>query len=483
MSTSTKISRRYIIMVAILAVVLIAALVSAILRRPPQARPNVLWITVDSLRADHLGCAGYGPAHTRHIDDLAGKGALFVQAIAQASYTHISVPSMITGKFPAFTGVRTPAADLDSSQVTLAEALREEAYLTCGIVPRWNQSFNQGFERLPPASRSTEERTRLCLEALDRLDGRSFFIWLYYWDPHLPYDPPEEFMRVYEPQYSRQEGRWAGRPKPDIKNEDLRDATGLYGATVLVLNRANEGRIVLTEAERQHLINLYDAEIALVDSWIKEVLDKIKELGLWENTMVVLNADHGEAFGEHNRYYHGHTLYEEEVRVPLIVKPPRSAVDGKVITGPVRNLDIMPTILDYCRIVPPRDLNGQSLRPFIETDLSPDFSTSLETEGFWWGKGSEFQLVGYRHEGFKLICDLVAEKTELYHLDQDAGEHNNLLAAREGSAGSHRREIELAEDLLETLAVDHITDLKIALRDLKMDRSTQQRLKALGYIY
>jgi arylsulfatase A-like enzyme len=468
--------------VILLTVVIAAAGGHHLLKGRWVSRPNVLWITMDSLRADHLGCAGYERARTPNIDALAGEGTLFAQAIAQASYTHISVPSMITGKVPAFAGVRTPAAHLDSSQATLAEVLREEEYLTCGIVMRWNESFNQGFEWLHPASRCTRERTRLCLEALNRLDGHPFFIWLYYWDPHLPYDPPEEFMRIYEPQYSREEGKWEGRPKPTLKNEELRDATGFYGGTVLVLNRVNEGRIVLTAMERQHLVNLYDAEIALVDSRIKEVVGRIKELGLWENTMVVLNADHGEAFGEHDRYYHGHTLYEEEVRVPLIVKPPGSQAGSKVIEGPVRNLDIMPTILDYCGIPPPQHLNGQSLRPFIENDQYPNFSTSLETVGFWKGMGSEFQLVGYRQDGYKLIYDLVAEERELYHLDRDAGETHNLAAFSDQSADIAGREVELSEDLLQTLAFKHLGDLKISFNSLKMDRATQQRLKALGYI-
>jgi arylsulfatase A-like enzyme len=448
-----------------------------------RPKPNVLFITMDSLRWDHLGCYGYQRAKTPNIDHLAEQGVLFVEAISQAPYTHISVPSIITGKYPLFTGVRSAGVELDSSHATLAELLNKEGYLTCIIPMKWKKGLTQGFEILKPGGRSTIEKTQFCLEALGQLDDRPFFIWLYYWDPHLPYHPPVNFIRDYEPDYTREVDKPERRPSPAEKDEDLRDETGLYAGTTNVLTRVNQGKIALTRAERDHLINLYDAEIAFVDSKIKEVVAKLKELGLWDNTMVILNADHGEAFGEHGRYYHGHTLHDEQVRVPLIVKPPRPVAEGKVVSGPVRNLDIMPTILDYCGIPAPADIQGQSLRPFMESDLSPNLPACLETFGRWRGIGSEFQQVGYRRDGYKLICDLVAGNSKLYHLDQDPGETNDLLAVKIKSQQAQRREAELLEDLLKTLYAEQLLDLRISSRHLKTDQATFQRLKALGYVY
>lgn len=472
-------------MAVVLGILLVAVLGSLILlRRPLSPRPNVLLITMDSLRPDHLGCYDYARANTPNIDALAQDGVIFMEAIAQATFTHISVPSMITGKYPTFTRVKSPAAHLDSSHITLAEVLQEQGYFTYGIVANWNESFNQGFEQIHSDSQHTLRKTELCLEALDQLDDHPFFIWLYYWDPHAPYAPPAEFMRVYEAHYTWEDGKSYSRPSRVEKNENLRDPSGFYGGTPRVLVRINEGKIVLTQAEREHLINLYDAEITFVDSNIKEVLDKIKELGLWENTMVVLNADHGEAFGEHGRYYHGRTIYEEQVRVPLIIKPPQSLATGKAIHGPVRNLDIMPTILDYCDIQTPAEIQGQSLRPFIINGHSPNLPTCLETFGYPKGKSSIFQLIGYRQGEYKLIFDLVADRTELYHLYQDPGETNDLLAEGEAPLSLKEREAELRADLLKSLNIKRLAGLKLTFRSMdKMDRNARQRLRALGYIY
>jgi arylsulfatase len=473
------------VILAVLLIALCAAVSYYLLiglgRRPTF--PNVLWITMDSMRADHLGCTGHGTARTPTIDALAREGALFTQNISQSTYTRISVPSMITGKYPYFVGIRMMVPDLDSSQVTLAEALRAKGYFTYAIAEPWRPGFFQGLERLDKNDTSTIQKTQWCLEALDQLDDRPFFIWLYYWDPHAPYAPPVEFMRAYHPGYTWEDDKSYSKARVDAADEDLRDPTGHYAGTTVLLLRLNQDQITLTQAERNHLTNLYDAEIALVDSKIKEVLDRLKELDLWDNTMVVLNADHGEAFGEHGRYYHGYTIYEEEVRVPLIVKAPQPMAEGKVIGGPVRNLDIMPTILDYCGIPAPADIQGQSLRPFMETDLFPNLPACIETHRIQ----TQNHLMGYRDGRYKLIYNLSHGGAELYDLEADPGERNNLLAgaatAEEHRGPATQLEAQLREKLLKTLEVKALAVLKLGETPRLIDPETKEQLKALGYIY
>ena len=464
--------------IALLGLLMAAAFLSLTCSQPRATRPNVLWITMDSFRADHLGCAGHSRAHTPTLDALASEGALFTENIAQSTYTRVSVPSMITGKYPFFAGIRMIVPDLDSAHVTLAEALAAEGYFTYGLLQYWRPGFFQGFETMGQKSESTAEKTAWCLETLDQLDDRPFFIWLYYWDPHAPYAPPVEHMRRYESDYTWDEEASYAKPRANAGNEQLRDASGHYAGSLIFLLEVNRGHITPTEAERDHLINLYDAEIAFVDASLKQVIDKIKALGKWDQTMVILNADHGEAFGEHDHYYHGYSIYEEEIRVPLIIKPPQGSSPGKVIDGPVRNMDIMPTVLDYCSIPVPEGIQARSLRTFMESDQRPDLPTCIETHRLQ----TQTHLLGYRDGRYKLIYNLAAGGTELYDLAADPSETGNLLGGEPGGE-IEELEIRLQTSLLEMLDVTDLAVLKLGDARPMMDQQTRERLKALGYIY
>jgi arylsulfatase A-like enzyme len=247
----------------------------------------------------------------------------------------------------------------------------------------------------------------------------------------------------------------------------------------MLLLEINRGHITPNRAERDHLINLYDAEISFVDDWLKQVIDKIKDLGQWDRTMVVLNADHGEAFGEHGYYYHGYSIYDEEVRVPLIIKLPDGGVSGKVVDGPVRNLDIMPTVLDYCGIPAPEGIQGRSLRPFMETDQRPQLPTCIETHRLH----TQTHLLGYRDGRHKLIYNLAQGDAELYDLSTDPGEQLNLLSGGTVEKRIEELESRLRGDLLDMLEVKDLAVLKLGDANRLMDERTRERLKALGYIY
>ncbi len=451
-----------------------------------EHQPNVLLITMDSLRHDRLGCCQHELAHTPNIDALARDGTVFKGAVSQGTYTPISVPSMITGKFPYFNGVRTFRAELDSHHTTLAEVLSADGYATFATNKVWSHSFFQGFQEVHDSDDSTPERTERAIQGLEKLAWRKFFIWLYYWDPHAPYDPPEEFMRIYEPDYRRlpMSERLAGGA---ASKEQLRDLTGHFSGSIGTLMQLNQGTIRLTSLDRKHLFNLYDAEIAFVDAEIGKLLATLKQMGLYDNTLIVLSADHGEAFGEHKTYYHGMTAYDELARVPLIIKPPYSRRENEVVPNQVRNIDIMPTILDYCGLQAPEGCNGQSLRPLMEAKASPDLPAIIEVQA-----GRKNHLVAFRHEGHKVIYALGDNTVQLYDLERDPDERKNLLpqtAAMEPSTQgtsdpAWHREQRLRQELLDLLSIHQLADLRLTEKDLEgFDAKTRERLRALGYVY
>ena len=424
---------------------------------------------MDSLRADHLGCYGYARAHTPHIDALAAEGARFTQCVSQASYTRISVPSMITGKYPFFLNMRMLHGDLDTAHVTVAEAMAAGGYFTCAIAEPWPTGFFQGIEVVDFQHRETTRKTQRCLQILKDLDERPFFIWLYYWDPHAPYQPPEQYLELID--------RAADGPS-DFPPEERR-LPAVRGSNLLLLAQLNRGTIKLTEAQRSEMVRLYDGEIAFVDEGIGQVATALKRMGLWDNTLVILSADHGEAFGEHGLYYHSHSLYEEEIRVPCVVKPPHFGASGREIAGLVRNMDISPTILDYCGVTAPENIQGRTLRPFIVSQQNPHLPSCLETHSAQKKK----HLMAYRTEDHKLIDQLPAEATELYDLKADPEERNNLLTAGPSGGGQSIPELEnhLRREMLTALGVTSPAELELG-NVTAMDPETRERLKALGYI-
>jgi len=447
------------------------------------AQPNVILITMDSLRHDHLGCTGNDRAHTPNIDALARDGVAFRECIAQGTFTRISVPSMITGMYPLFTQIRTFSGHLDSVHITVAEVLEANGYLNLATNQMWSKSFYQGFQETGGSSEKTPQRTARAIRGVeDRREGK-FFIWLYYWDPHAPYLPPEEFMRRYEPDYVHR----LSEKKASSRDELLRDATGHYGGHIGTLLALNKKDIRLTALDRRHLNDLYLAEIAYVDQGIGELVATLKELNLYDETLIILNADHGEGFGEHGYWYHGATVFDEMCRVPLIIKPPRSSQRSKEIWGVVRNIDVVPTILDYCGLDAPATWNGQSLRPYIETDRTPDLPGITETQ-----VGKESHLVALRQGGHKLIYDVQQDKVWLYDLKADPGETNSILPdstlagldTTEVRPETRALEQELREILLKTLQAEDLTDLHLTRKDLgPIGDHTKERLKALGYVY
>ncbi len=336
--------------------ILVVLLASACARDPqPPARPNVLLILVDALRADHLGAWGYGRATSKNIDALAVEGVLFERAYAQAPWTKPSIPSLFTALYPIQHGVyegETPGSAgflesdvLSDELTTLAEVFRAAGYRTGAFVNNAHllpqQGFAQGFDVYEHGSLLAPEIERRFFAWLGTDVDRPFFAYLHYLDAHWPFQPPPPFATLFSPP-----GGYAGV----FAQESWR---GLR-------DRINDGRIELDDRDRTELVARHDGAIAAVDAAIGKVLDTLRDRGLRDATVVLLTADHGEELFDHGQVGHGGTLYEEVLHVPLVVRLPGGA-GARRVAAPARVIDVFPTLLAAAGIPAPEGIEGRDL--------------------------------------------------------------------------------------------------------------------------
>jgi arylsulfatase A-like enzyme len=384
--------------------------------------PNVLIIAVDSLRPDHLGCYGYGRPTSPEIDALAGRGVLLERVISQASWTTPSFGTVLTGLYPSQHGALTITNMLAPAVPTLATILKAQGYATCGIVNAPALGKGYGFDRgfdlydvAEPETRDAGATTGDALAWIDRNKAGPFFLFLHYFDVHLPYAPPAPFDRVFDQTYS---GSMGSRFDPETyapTREDLLAMMGRWPA-----------------AEWDHVVSLYDGEIAFTDRAMGALLNGLRERGLLENTLLVLLSDHGQEFFEHGAYGHGHSLYGEVLAVPLVFSLPGRIPEGRRVREQARLLDVMPTILDILGVEPGTRVEGASLLPLIaggggvrsapDAVLPPEMAFS---EAVRLG-GEKKALTG---PGAKTIHDVNSGETVVFDLAADPGEANALSDA------------------------------------------------------
>jgi arylsulfatase A-like enzyme len=429
---------------------------------PVGAPRHVVLITVDTLRADALGRRGDAPSLTPRIDAFAAASTSFARAYSRAPWTMPSVASILTGVSPLVHGVVDSESVLPSGLETLAEAMARSGYRTAafGWNPYLNErfGFDQGFHEFfvvprpprpePPIGwvirRLLEPRSltdELPADALDDLaidwagtrGDAPFFLWLHYFDPHAPYAAHPDAMN--------------GRQPPPR----FRMAMGWKTGEALLLG--SEGR---SREERAWVKSLYDAEVQFLDGQIGRLFDALRRLALYDDALIVLTADHGQEFWEHGRWGHGQSLYQEQIRVPLIVKLP-GQTEGQLHAEVVTNESVVPTILSVCRIDhdPGRFTSNALLggdgrvpapQPILSTAThSYDLSTSIVSNGFKYIRSAEasrerlFDLTRdprERHDEAYLHPDRVAElRAQLKALTSDAEEVRARASLSDGARG------------------------------------------------
>ena len=369
---------------------------------------NVILISLDALRADHLKCYGYSRNTSPNIDRLAKEGIIFKNAYSQSTYTLLSHISLFTSLYPSVF-FQKGMAKIDERFVTLAEILTAEGYRTAAFTGGSHMDrdygFSRGFhlyrDRYSQARTGFEQSKEEIFKWLEENCDNKFFLFLHSYDTHYPYlnEPFDKNLASKSRASVTGKENWRG-----------------------ILKKADQ----LTEEDIAHLINLYDGAIKLADSFIGELLSKLAKLKIDKNTLIIITSDHGDQFKEHGSLGHGGSgPYEEVCRVPLIIrgtKIPKNIVDDQI----VELIDVMPTIISYLGIPPPSLMQGKNLLQFI--DKSKQGSQTAYTE---WLSGS-FADRSIRMGKWKFIQKTIPPKRdelklEIYNLEADPQEKNNLI--------------------------------------------------------
>jgi len=426
--------RKYLLLGIAVALALAAA--AALRYRRPSVPRNLVLVSIDTLRADRLGCYGYSKIRTPHMDRFAAEGVLFENAVTVTPLTLPAHCSILTGRTP----LRHRVFDnfgyrLEESENTLAELLGAKGFATGGFVgsfvldSRWGmaQGFDTYYDRFdaPPEKAATVEANQRpgdkvlapALEWIRQQEKRPFFAFIHFFDPHAPYTPPEPYR-------------------------------GLYGSS------GEQG--------------LYDGEVAFVDSLMGELVSALKAQGIYEETLLLVVGDHGESLGEHGEASHGYFIYDATVRVPLLIRGPQVPAGARV-KAQVRTIDIVPTVLDLLGVRGPAQVEGMSVVSLIRDPASdPSLHAYIESRyaqiHFGWAP-----LRAVRTNQYKFI---EAPVRELYDLRADPGEAKNLYSEKPGAA----------DQLASIVKRLQTGEVPPAPSSASADSATAERLRALGYL-
>jgi arylsulfatase A-like enzyme len=445
---------------------------------------NVLLITADTLRADHMSSYGYWRETSPNLDALADEGVRFERFIGQCAHTLPSFTSMMTGLTPFQTGAvatlhcvpNTPSGKLSDETPTLAETLAQGGVYTTAVDnlmqfachPSW---FVRGFaEYINPnpdsfVTRLIADRMNEVLLPVLRRQPDNFFMWAHYWDPHRPYNQPDEFLRPFADNGSEQV-----RTTPDG-----REYIPTWG-TLEALERSSwdEGRHRDEQTDRiadaRGMIDAYDGEILYLDDRLGRVFDALKAQGRWDDTCIIFTADHGETMADHLTHFAHVEALDACTRVPLIVKPPASVEVAEPVCGALAtHTDIPATILDLLGVEPRIEMHGQSLLPVIagESHMNRDHVVStgmylLDDDDVWksievsarterWRLrrraplGESYPMHGLELSGlWKVIARLYEDEPE-YELYRSAFDPDELT----DSSAEHPEVVEELDALLE----------------------------------
>ena len=392
---------------------------------------HIVLISIDTCRADYLSCYGYPRQTTPHIDAFAGHATRFEYVLSPVPQTLPAHSSMLTGTIPPFHGVhKNIGYQLASSSETLAEILKQNGFHTAAIVSSFvldkNFGMAQGFDIYDDQFREVHhnehgnerkgyETTQVALEWLDQIDAeRKSFLFLHYYDPHDEYIPPEPFASEYAD-------------------------------------------------------NPYAGEIAFTDHCIGQVIDKLKELELYDSTLLIITGDHGEMLGEHGELEHTYFIYESAIKVPLLVKLPGQK-KGATVTQPVGLVDLVPTLCSLLDIDRPARVQGHDIVPLLYGDIPEGYERFIYSESVTPTRFGASSLMSISTGRWKYIQ---APRAELYDISADPGEENNLIEKE-----PHRARI-LEDRLLQVLeqSVRRDPDSRIQL-----DAESIKRLESLGYV-
>jgi arylsulfatase A-like enzyme len=455
-------------------------------------RSNILLITIDTLRADHLSSYGYARQTSPVLDSLAAEGVRFEVPIVQWPKTGPSFASIFTSTYPKDNGiVRKIGTRLPDQFLMLAEVLQSQGYSTRAVVANGavasEFNFHQGFDtyveswKLTPPAEGVDPTGAAMINQLvetvmeSQPPGEPFFLWVHYLDPHFPYAAPEPWTDKFaDDSFSDPEAR------VDIDLDRPRVQMMAIGSEQILGGRD----------DLAYYVARYDAEISYVDAKIGDLLELLRQRGLMEDTLTVVTSDHGESLGEHEYYFdHGRFSYQTCLRVPLIFHQP-GVLEPRVDSSPVELLQLTPTLLAAAGIEVEEGqwMQGQSLWPRLQgADIPSDYQYAFSEAGYavrpLWQRtvtDGRFKLIYAQDWGEQRWIAGKRKPFALFDLASDPGETDNLIG----------QEIE-AEDRLKTVLsqlwsaepIEVLVDQDAEEVDHEeMDEETRNQLKALGYI-
>ncbi len=430
-------------------IIIVALLYIGWLYFGPEAAPskkirNVLLISMDATRADVFGCYGFKHNTTPNIDALAAEGVLFERTYAPLSLTLPSHITMLTGTIPPYHGVHdNNGYKLIDSNVTLAEILKDNGFVTGAIVGSIildsRYGMDQGFdsyddnfqeERSPIfiPERQGEETRRIACQWLDEHQKENMFLFLHFYDPHRSYDAPEPYHKMF-----------LNNPPPEPDS-------------------------------LEHLQGMYAGEVAYTDNCIKGIIDKLKQLGLYDSTLIIITADHGEMFYQHKEVTHGYYIYEGNVRIPLVFKVPGVSAPRR-IEKTVGLVDITPTVCSLLDIKGPFEFQGVDISPYLLQDAPEDIKRHIYLESMTPTRYKANSLLGIVNDKYKYIQ---TTRPELYDMVNDYPESVNLVETYPKVAHLLKGRLKL---MLDDTIPSSGTDSK-----MELDAETLKQLETLGYV-
>jgi len=397
--------------------------------------PNVLLISIDTLRPDHLHCYGYERETSPRIDSLAAAGVLFENHVSSSSWTLPAHAAMFTSLDDAVHGcIDVKSTALAPEFVTLAERFRQAGYATAGFFsgPYLHPAFglDQGFgtyadctavarelrgreredwvwdEEVMRASHRDVSNPRVYATARDWLRSKkagSFFAFVHFWDVHFDFTPPAPFDTAFDPDY---EG--------PVTGEDFYFDDKLYNP-------------LMEPRDLEHLLALYDGEILWTDYYVGKLLDDLANWGVDEDTLVVVTSDHGTEFFEHGWKAHRSSLFDEQIRIPLVLRFPGRLEAGRRVVEQTRMVDLGPTLLELAGLPPAEGVSGSSLVPLARGEPAGFESTAISE---LWSRTARLRSV--RTPRYKFIQDLGRDGFDWFHLGQDPRELEPLQRVKDG---------------------------------------------------
>jgi arylsulfatase len=432
-------------------------------------RLNVLLVTIDTLRADHLGTYGYRHRTSPRIDALARRGVVFEQAYTYWPKTRGSFVAIMTGRLASQSGYGKGYPLLLDFNPTLASVLRDAGYATAATVDNPNVSAALGYARGFGRYRETWAEKALATE-MDRAraitaDGvrqlrgaspdRPFFLWLHYVNPHAPYEPPAPFDGAFfDPEATR--------------GPALRPVEGFHGG--VPRQWAAPGKPLGWYVAR------YDGEIAAVDAEVGQLLDALDASAVRDRTLVVLTSDHGESLGEHDYYFdHGEDLFDPSIRIPLVLAGP-GVEAGRRTDVLATTLDLVPTLLDAVKVSYPPDLAGESLLPAARGEGRPD-RPRLHGQ-------NDRNLLAAWDRRFKLVATPAGDgaRYALYDREADPAEARDVSRDREARAREELRDIEGFRQRIDAQLARTRRLLEGRPGEPQLGVDACEKLKAMGYV-